>query len=122
MDKTKILAIVFFVVLGLIGLIVVFSIIGSLSPTITDSANSISFPNNCSDGKDANNKVLTFNVTDKQCYNQSASGNVTALYTAALYQLPLSGLFTPTGVVVIILMAVLFLALILFLFRMLRKK
>lgn len=90
--------------LAILGIVLVFivlvSSLGSLAPTITDAAESITDANNCSESTDSAGVELTYNLTNGYCYNSTG----TNLFLAGQYDLPLNGLFSSSGVMVLILM------------------
>jgi hypothetical protein len=124
MEQGKILSIITYIILGIVGIVVAFSVIGGLAPTVTDSANAMAYPSNCSTGLDMNGRAMTFNITDMNCYNMTSAtdSNITPVYLAGFYTLPLQGLFTPSGVVVLMLMVALFIVLLIAAFKLMKKK
>lgn len=108
---------VIYVVLGIIALVTIFYVVGSLAPTIQTSSNVIQYPNNCSDGTDNTGTKLAINYTTLYCANSSGAD----LYLAKLYQLPLVSLFSSSGVLMIILMIGIFVGLLIMVMRMMKK-
>ena len=98
-------------IFGLLGLVilvvVVFSLIGNTTSDISAGADSIYYASNCTEGKDNASLTLTYNITDGNCYgwNDTAQNMRHIYYDATEYNLPLKGLFSSTGVVVLVLMA-----------------
>lgn len=99
--KAKIITTIIIIV---VAIVVLFSIIGGTANDLTDAADSITDANNCSEGTDTTGAELTYNISSGYCLN-SSGGNQ---YVAGQYDLPLNGLFDASGVVLLILMAVLF--------------
>jgi hypothetical protein len=99
MDLKKIVPIVMI----LITVVIIFSFVGNIAPEIKNGANSIYLANNCSYGKDIDNKPYTYNQTDGYCYN--SSGGSGKVYAASGLDIPFKGLFAPGGIVVLVLMA-----------------
>jgi len=114
MNKKMILTVVF----SIIGLIIVFYIFGGLAPSITDSSNALVYPNNCSLGLDSASTPLKFNISSLGCYN-STSGRT--MYSAAMYTLPLAGLFTPSGIMILLLVVAVFIAMLLWIIKLIKK-
>jgi hypothetical protein len=104
-------------VLGVILFIIVaFYFIGNMGSTLTDSANTISQPNNCSLGVDQTGATQRY--LGGNCLN-STGGTMTA---ALMYTyLPLTGLFSPTGLLMLIVMIGLLTALIFYVMKRLKK-
>lgn len=120
MAKIKIITAI---IMMIVGIIVIFSIIGGMSSSIKEGAESITDANNCSLGKDANSAELEYNITNKYCYN--TTGNVTArgnVYLAGQYDLPLNSLYGSSGVVILILMAVLLISAVMFGWQVIKRK
>ena len=115
--ESKILGYIILIIFSIIGLVLVFNIIAGFISPIGDSSDQMAYPNNCSAGLDSSGTALRMNFTDLNCYNSSGS----KLYTAGLYSLPLSGIFTRTGIAVAILMIGLFIGLIIFVFKVIKK-
>ena len=118
MDYKKTILII---TLSVIAVVVAFLVIGGLGSTIVNSSNAMAYPNNCSEGL-ADSTLVVFNSSNSQCYFLNATRDVTNIQSAKLYSLPLSGLFTPTGVVIIILMVALFIAIALFILKGIKGK
>lgn len=87
----------------IIVVVIIFSFVGTSSSNLITGANSITDANNCSEDtySDSTGVELTYNITDKYCYNSTGS----ALYVAGQYDLPLNSLFSSSGVLLIMLMA-----------------
>jgi len=113
MEKRQILGIVLLIVLGIVGLVTVLSVIGGMSETLKTSAKVMAYPNNC---------TYVYNASDNSCYNSTELGGGKFGYTPTLYQLPMSGLFTPTGIAVTLLMVALFVAALIFVIGIWRNK
>ena len=94
----------------ILGIVVLFLVIGNLAPTIAESGDSITDANNCSEYDDANGNALEYNITDKYCYSGNATGNKIGL--AGQYDLPLNSLFGRSGVILTIVMISLFIGII----------
>lgn len=114
---TKVIGWITLIIIVIITLVVVFSFVGNTSPTITDAANSVVYPHNCSSGKDAAGKTLTFNLTSLQCEN-STGGQ----FAARIDAMPLVSLFSPSGVLLIILMAAIFIVALVLVIYMVKRK
>ena len=100
-------------IMGAAGFILVvllfFSILGSLAPEIEDSAESISYPNNCSVIVDPNGTDFCYyDITSDRCLNNSAAPCYNRSAAQTENRLPLYALFTPGGAAMVILMAGLF--------------
>ncbi len=98
------------VVVGILLLIVfvilLFSLIGGTAGDLTNAADSVTDANNCSLGaSDSPQGLLTYNITDKFCYNASTQ----AVYLAGQFDLPLNSLFSSGGVLMLIFMVAIFL-------------
>lgn len=114
----KITAYAFGIVIAFIGIVIVFSIIGNMGATVIDASNAANNPNNCSGGLDATNKPLTLNYSSLSCKNSSGNDQ----YAASIQRLPLSALFAPSGILLVILMIVIFLAVIIFIVHKMRAE
>lgn len=106
-----------FAILGIVGIVVSLTIIGGFAQPIREGAQAINYPNNCSEGEDNTGVAYSFNYSDSYCYN-STTGKV---YLAKSYALPLSGLFTPSGITVTILMIALFIGLVIYALKLMQK-
>lgn len=92
------------VILVIVLILVYFNIVGSTATDIQGSADSITDANNCSLGTDLDGIKLTYNITDKFCYNST----IAPLYLAGQFNLPLNSLFGRNSVIILSLMAGLF--------------
>lgn len=89
------------VVLVIVTLTIIFSIVGSSGDEITGAADSVSDPNNCTESLDSTGTAMTYNITSDKCYN--STGDET--FSPTKYDLPLAGLFSSNGVVLLVFMA-----------------
>lgn len=103
MEKGKIYNLVGIIIL----ILVILSVIGGLASTMVDSGNAVTQANTCSRYTGVNGETLTYNVTTDLCDNSTDNGVVDASA-----DLPLEGLFSPTGVIWLVVMAALLLAVI----------
>lgn len=110
MNKEKLTLVIGSIIL----IVLILSVIANLNSSLGDGADSITDANDCSTRSDTNGNALIYNITDKWCYNTTASaGNTTgAVILAGQYDLPLNTLFGRTGVTLLIVMAGLFILLI----------
>lgn len=107
----KVIGKIVIIISVIMGILIAFSMMSGTTNEVKASAQAISKPNNC---------TYVFNFTDNKCYNSSSMGGG-EISSATLYSLPLSGLFTPTGVMVLILMVALFIGILLFSIKLLKK-
>lgn len=104
-------------ILVIISIITIFYVIGNMSGNIMGAGESITDANNCTEGTDAVNSEYYYNFSDSYCYNSTGQ----QVYVAGQYDLPLNGLFSGTGVIVLMLMAVVLLFSIKFSLQALKK-
>ena len=94
------------VIMIVVTIVILFSILGGTQGELVNAGDSITKANNCTLSKDTGGGAMTYNKTSDVC--QNSSGGIDPV-TPDKYRLPLNGLFGSTGVVLLILMAVLFL-------------
>lgn len=99
-------------------IISIFYITGGFSPVLKDSSDAIVYPNNCSEGTDGAGIKLAFNTSDLTCYNSTQA----SLYTAKIYSLPLTGLFTFDGILFIVLIIIIFIVVLLLILKAMKKE
>lgn len=115
----KIMTKILLIVLSIIGVVVIFSFLGNIAPTVKDSANDVYYPEtNCTTLDSAGIK-FSFNTTDEYCYNSTTNRQYPATITG---RLPLAGLFSTSGLVLIMLMIIIFIVVIIYLKKTLWDK
>lgn len=106
------------IILTIVAIVLIFNIVGGTSENLKEGAEGVSEANNCSVSSDPNlDTSLWYNSTDQSCYNGTESTttrnecssipeyNCSKVHGAELYSLPLSSLFSPSGVIMLIVMA-----------------
>lgn len=101
----------------ILGIVIAFNILGNTSDTLIDGSNEITYADRCAETRDSVGTAYFFNLSDKYCWN---STDKVAL--ATYYTLPLFGLFTSSGVVLLVVMAAILIALIFFALRYVKRK
>lgn len=90
----------------IIAVIVIFSFIAGSTTTMTDSSDTITTANNCSQFEDPSTGIpYVYNSTSGSCHNTTGLGSDVVTAAARLKTLPLNSLFASNGVVWLILMA-----------------
>lgn len=104
------------IIFYIIGFVVLISIIGGTTSTIYDAGEEATYANNnCSETTDVHlGTTLTLNTSDLWCWNSSGSGG-NRLHPADITYLPLQTMFSPTGVVLLVVVASLLIGLIVYL-------
>jgi len=98
-----------------IGLVVILSLLGGMAITLRDSSRALTQGNNnCSLFSEPAGAAYVFNYTSENCENAS---NSVIIAKASQQDLPLEGLFAPTGVVLVILMISLFVMLLIMILK-----
>lgn len=106
------------VIVVIVAIVTIFYFVGGSASSMTDASNNLRYANNCSDKTDASGIALKLNLSSTgNCYNSSGN-NVGG---ANLYSLPLSGLFSTSGIVFFIIMAAILLTSVYFVFKHIRR-
>ena len=102
------------IIMAIIGIVIIFNIVGNSATTIIDSADSITDANNCTEDKvtDTNSVALFYNYSDKYCYNVSPGSDGGKQYLAGQYDLPINTLFGRSSVALLVFMGMLLLVII----------
>ena len=96
------------IVVSVLSLLLLISIIAGVSSTMFESVETVSYPNNCSSYVDSAGSAMTFvsSISTAYCINSSGVASSQAI---SYFKMPLSGLFTANGAVMLIVMAALLL-------------
>lgn len=114
--QEKIFGIAFLV----IGILIAFAFMDGISKPMINAGDNATGQNNCSDSIDGLGVPLNYNASDGYCYNSSATTSP-QVHPAKVYSLPLSSMFSSSGIIFLVVMAGVLITLIIFVLRYAKK-
>lgn len=109
------------ILMTLIVIIIIFQGFSAMEPALTNASDSVVYNDNCSEYTDTEGVAYWFNKTDLNCYNSTDGTAPVSWGSASFTTLPLTSLFSTSGMVFIILMSGLLITAIVIVMRRLKK-